>query len=123
MLDFSDSDKRVSPRAGADFVMEVYEDNGKKLVGIARLLNLSLSGICVSSTSDLSDKLNMSVRLLLGQRNMLAIPVDMVWKKSYPHTTQYGLRFGAYSDAYKEVILKFMKEYFAEFEDVDLDFK
>ncbi len=37
----------------------------------------------------------------------------MVWVRALPHVRQYGLRFGAYPESAKALILKFVQEYFS----------
>jgi hypothetical protein len=108
------AEKRGAPRAEADFVVEMYELDGRTLIGIARLLNLSATGACVESTSVLVDKAGIVIRLLLGKRHLLTLPGGVMWIRVLPHTRQYGLRFGAYPENAKGLIVKFVQEYFSE---------
>jgi hypothetical protein len=106
------SDKRIAPRAATDFVVELYETDGHTLIGIARLLNLSVTGAYVETTSPLVDKSSLTVRLLLGKRHLLSLPGEIVWVRTLPHMRQRGGRFGAYPDPARELITKFVQEYF-----------
>ena len=115
-LNPSGPEKRVAPRASADFVVELYELDGHTLVGIGRLLNLSVSGACVDSISTLVEKAGIVVRLLLGKRHLLTLPSDVVWVRVLPHNRQYGIRFSNYPETAKALIEKFVKEYFGEME-------
>lgn len=115
----SKPEKRSAPRAATDFVVELYELDGRTLIGIARLLNLSVSGACVESTCTLVEKAGLIVRLLLGKRHLLTLPADVVWLRQLPHVRQYGIRFGPYPQTAKDLILKFVQEYFSDQENVD----
>lgn len=112
-------DKRGAPRAATDFVVELYELDGRTLIGIARLMNLSVSGACLESTSVLAEKTGAVLRLLLGKRHLLTLPADVVWVRLLPSVRQYGLRFGKYQEAVKTLITKFVQEYFSEQESMD----
>jgi hypothetical protein len=112
----SGPDKRVAPRASTDFVVELYELDGHSLIGIGRLLNLSVSGACVESVSTLVEKTGVVVRLLLGKRHLLTLPADVVWVRVLPHQRQYGIRFGSFPDTARALIEKFVQEYFGELE-------
>ncbi len=107
------SEKRANPRASTDFVVEMYETDGQTLTGIARLLNLSVTGACVESTRTLVEKTDIVIRLLLGKRHLMTVPANVVWVRTLPHVRQYGLRFGAYPESAKALILKFVQEYFS----------
>lgn len=88
--------------------------DGRTLVGVARVLNLSEFGACVESTSRLSEKTHAIVRLLLGKRHLVTLPVEVIWVRPRPHVKEYGLRFGDVPQMVKNLIQKFVKEYFEE---------
>ena len=44
--------------------LEILEKDGKILAGIARLIDVSTVGMCVSSTMDLTSKTGLSARLM-----------------------------------------------------------
>lgn len=108
------AEKRGAPRAATDFVVELYELDGRTLIGIARLLNLSATGACVESTSVMAEKTGAVVRLLLGKRHLLTLPADVMWVRQLPSVRQYGVRFGKYPEAAQGLITKFVQEYFSE---------
>lgn len=112
------SEKRVAQRAAADFVVEMYEMDGRTLMGVARLLNLSEFGACVETTSTLGRQETIVVRLLLGRRHLLTLPADVVWSKPRHHTREYGLRFGELPEMVKNMIQKFVVEYFEKADDL-----
>jgi hypothetical protein len=111
-------DKRSEARAITDVAMEVYDMASQQLVGIARLMNLSLSGARAESTANLGGRANLFVRMLLNNR-LVAAPVTILWEKAAASTTEYGFKFGPYSEEMQEVVKAFMKEYIDFYEESD----
>jgi hypothetical protein len=64
---------RTDGRAATDFVVEVYHGDGKTLRGISRLLDLSVSGACVDSTSDWNEGEEVVIHVLLDTRTLLVL--------------------------------------------------
>jgi hypothetical protein len=62
---------RLDGRAATDFVVEVYHSDGKTLKGISRLLDLSVSGACVDSTSDWNEGDDVHIRVLLDRGDVV----------------------------------------------------
>jgi hypothetical protein len=119
MADEQPSEKRSEPRILADFMVEIYQRDGRTLTGIARLVNLSVAGACIDSTTGLAEKANLTLRLLLGKRHLLTLPAEVVWKRSRQHTVEYGLKFGSYPESAKSLIIKVVREYFGQEEGMD----
>ncbi|HRY29231.1 MAG TPA: PilZ domain-containing protein [Elusimicrobiota bacterium] len=119
MTESSGPEKRGAPRAATDFVVELYELDNRTLIGIGRLQNLSVSGACVESVSVLAEKTGVVVRLLLGKRHLLTLPADVVWVRNLPNTRQYGIRFGGYPEGARQLVVKFVEEYFSELKGTD----
>lgn len=115
----SDMEKRVEPRAAADFVVELYAPDGGTLVGIAKLLNLSVQGACVESITFMDEKDAVMVRLLLGKRHLLTLPAVVMWAQPGVHQRTYGLKFGEYSSSGQALVTKFVDEYFEKQRDID----
>ena len=116
MTNPSSEDKRSEARAIADVAMEVYDMATQQLVGIARLMNLSTSGACVETTVPLGGRSNLFIRMLLNNR-LVASPVSILWEKPSVNTTEYGFKFGPYSEEMQEVVKSFMKENIAFYVD------
>ena len=57
-------DKRTEARAITDVAMEVYDMATHELVGVARLKSLSPSGASVETTSELSGRDSLFIRML-----------------------------------------------------------
>ncbi len=110
----SDQVPRASERAATDFVIEIYNPDGKVLRGICRLLDLSVAGSCVDTSSDLNEGEAVVIRVLLTQRHLLTLPGRVVWKRYFPKLYQYGLKFDAYAEETRLVIEEFVKAYSAK---------
>ncbi|MBK8575115.1 MAG: PilZ domain-containing protein [Elusimicrobia bacterium] len=102
---------RADPRAVTDFVVEVYHSDGKTLRGISRLLDLSVSGACVESTSDWNEGEKVVIHVLLDQGNLLTLPAQLMWKRMFSKTYQYGLNFGQYAETTRGVIGDFVRNF------------
>jgi hypothetical protein len=115
----SPSDKRSENRAITDVAMEIYDMASHELVGIARLMNLSLTGACVETTSSLDGRDSLFVRMLLNGR-LMAVPVKLMWERITPKVKEYGLRFGPYSDEMRDTVNDFIREHLEFYEETDL---
>ena len=102
---------RADSRAATDFVVEVYHADGKTLRGISRLLDLSVSGACVDSTSEWNEGEEIVIQVLLDKRTLLVLPAQLVWKRMFSKTHQYGLKFREYPEKNRGLIQNFVREY------------
>ncbi|MBP9128231.1 MAG: PilZ domain-containing protein [Elusimicrobia bacterium] len=102
---------RADGRAATDFVVEVYHSDGKTLKGISRLLDLSVSGACVESTSDWNEGDDVHIRVLLDRGTLLALPAQVLWKRLYSRTHRYGLKFREYPAAIGDILRKFVGDF------------
>jgi hypothetical protein len=102
---------RADSRAATDFVVEVFHADGKTLRGISRLLDLSVSGACVDSTSDWNEGEDVVIHVLLDKRTLLVLPALVMWKRMFSKTFQYGLKFREYSEKSRVSIQNFVREY------------
>jgi hypothetical protein len=102
---------RSDCRAATDYVVEVYQPDGKTLRGISRLLDLSVSGACVESTSEWNEGEDVVIRVLLDQKNLLVLPARVVWKRLFSKTSQFGLVFREYPEKIHQVIQTFVSDY------------
>ena len=102
---------RKDPRAATDVVVEAYHADAKTLRGICRLLDLSISGACVESTSDWVEGEEVVIRVLLDTRTLLKLPAKVIWKRLFAKTHHYGLRFNDYSEKNRAEIAQFVKDF------------
>ncbi|HOW28773.1 MAG TPA: PilZ domain-containing protein [Elusimicrobiota bacterium] len=106
------AEKRSAPRVPADVVVEIYQSDGKTLVGVAHLLNLSATGTCLDTVAVLTEKSSVVIRLLLKRRHLLTLPGDVVWVKTFPHGHEYGIQFGQVEETQLRTMKAFIDEYF-----------
>jgi hypothetical protein len=112
-------EKRLEARAITDVAMEVYDMATHELVGVARLMNLSVAGACVETTANLSGRPNLFIRMLLDNR-LVAAPVTVIWERRASNCVEYGLRFGLHSEEMAHVIQTFMRENLKFYKSTDL---
>lgn len=115
----SQHEKRSERRAITDVAMEVYDMEGRELVGVARLMNLSTTGALVETTSALGGRKSLFVRMLLNGR-LVATPVELMWERAGDKTREYGLKFGPLSEEMQEAVRAFAAENLAFYEESDL---
>ena len=106
-------ERRAHPRAFAPFVLEVFEPEGRLLAGIARLLNLSVQGACVESTSHLPDRARYILRLILEDNSLLDLSSEVLWRRPFAHVTEYGFKFDPYPVPDQDRVMGFVKKYFS----------
>ena len=118
MTEETSSEKRFETRAITDVALELYDMSTHELVGVGRLMNLSLTGACIETTSELGGRTSLFMRMLLNNQ-LVAAPVTVVWEKSYSSVREYGIKFGDFADEMLASIKSFMKENIAFYEDTD----
>lgn len=114
-------ENRQHRRVGTEFVAELYEEDGRTLIGVARVLNLSEFGACIESSSPVSESGTLVIRLLLGKRHLLTLPAHVKWMKPRARVREYGLAFGQVPETMKALIRKFVEEYFSHMEKPSTD--
>jgi len=106
-----DKDKRITKRVPADFVIEIHDAGTGMLIGVAKLLNLSITGACIESTSSISQGDKVTMRFLLGGENLISFLSEVKWVKENIRVKEYGLKFESMNDLNREIIRKFVQEY------------
>ncbi|MBU2572980.1 MAG: PilZ domain-containing protein [Elusimicrobia bacterium] len=86
-------DKRRAPRQRHDSVLELYDEFGKLIVGIGKLVDFSMVGACFSTTKLLADGERVNARLRLLQEGVLDISAHVVWSRRQANATLYGIEF------------------------------
>ena len=86
-------EKRRSPRASHDSVLEIYDADGHLIIGIGRLMNFSNVGICFSSSKVLEIGQQVIARMRLLKEGALEASARVVWIKKKPNTLLYGVEF------------------------------
>lgn len=103
-------DKRAGPRISTDFVIELSLGEPPLLVGIAKLIDLSVTGVMIETTTRLAKEESYRLRFLLKKKDLLHLPAHTVWEKKYPHVVHYGMQFIDLSPVDQAAIQKFVLE-------------
>lgn len=95
----SPSKGRAKPRAKHDSVLEIFSAAGRAAARAARLVDMSASGICFSSTEAflVGDKIRARLRLL--REGPLVIGGRVVWAKKKANAVHYGVEFDSVEKA------------------------
>ena len=51
------------------------------------------------------------IQVLLDKRTLLVLPTQLVWKRMFSKTHQYGLKFREYPEKNRGLIQNFVREY------------
>ena len=111
MSEDKDDDKRIQKRVPADFVIEIYSANIGVLIGVAKLLNISITGACIESTSAMAKGDAVTMRFLLGGEHLISFLCTVKWAKENVRVREYGLKFESMNELNREIIRKFVQEY------------
>ncbi len=97
-------DKRRSVRRKVDLILELYEPDGKLIVGVGRLLDLSLHGAHFETTLVLKEQQTIHLLLRLDETLLLEIPATIVRVKTKIPINTFGAEFVNLSPYSKEKI-------------------
>jgi len=86
-------ESRRAPRARRDSVLELHDEKGHTILGIARLVNFSAVGACFATTQILKPGERIHARLRLLKEGRLHISGHIVWTKRKTNTFLYGIEF------------------------------
>ncbi len=86
-------DSRRAARRKHDTVMEIYDDAGRHIVGLGRLIDFSSVGVRFSTPAVLHKGDRVRARLRLLKEGVLTIVAYVVWVKKMTNTYHYGLEF------------------------------
>jgi hypothetical protein len=84
---------RRSPRGRHDSVVEIYDDSGKFIADVVRLVNFSSVGACFSSPKLFAVNARLRLRLRLLREGRLNVSGRIVWAKKRVNTILYGIEF------------------------------
>ncbi len=87
------NDKRKAPRARHDSVLEICDDAGRVILSVGRLVDVSSSGACFSSTAEFPVGQKVAARLRLLKEGLLEIHGRVVWARKKANATLYGVAF------------------------------
>ena len=84
-------DPRRMFRIECPSVLELGDPAGRFIAGTARLLNLSLGGLCFSSAMRLNEGEQIRLRLSASPERLIRIDGRIVWANQNPSESRYGL--------------------------------
>lgn len=90
-------ENRRAPREHHDSVMELFDEDGRFITGIGRLVNVSTVGVCFSSTHKLEKGEHIRARLRLLKTGPLEVEGHVVWVRKRPNSILYGVAFDSNS--------------------------
>lgn len=86
-------ERRKSSRQRTDLILELYEPDGKLIVGVGRLIDLSVHGAHFHSTLKLSIGQLIHALIRLDEKILLEIPSKVVWLGQKTQAQAYGVEF------------------------------
>ncbi len=86
-------ERRRANRRRADLILELYEPDGKLIVGVGRLIDLSLSGAHFQTTLDLMTGQSIHLLLRLDEKLLLEIPSKVVREKMKHNARTFAVTF------------------------------
>ncbi len=86
-------DRRRNARSRAQLVVELYEPDGRLVLGVGRLLDLSSSGFRFESTLRLHPHQLLRARVRMKKDLQFEVPVKVAWTRSKGIRLSYGMEF------------------------------
>jgi hypothetical protein len=90
---------RRSPRVRHDSVLEILDDSGRLLDGVARIIDVSSVGVCFSTTHRFAKGEKITARLRLMDAGVLQITGRVIRVKEKTNSTVYAVEFDSVKDA------------------------
>jgi len=87
------AENRRAKRDPHDSVLELFDDSGKLITGIGRLVNVSKTGACFSSTKTYEKGKPLRARIRTLRDGVTECAAEIVWVRKKPTVTLYGVRF------------------------------
>ena len=89
----SDKEKRRAPRTNHNSVVEIYDDGGRAIVEVGKLVDFSQVGACFSSPKSFAVGQKLRLRLRLLREGRLYISASVVRAERKANTNFYGIKF------------------------------
>src|SRR5271157_1514487 len=93
MMRMADKEKRRAARRSHNSVVEIYDDAGRAIADVARLVDFSDVGACFSSPHVFSLNQQLRLRLRLLREGRLYIRARIIWARKKTNTNLYGIEF------------------------------
>jgi hypothetical protein len=89
----SDKDRRRAQRTRAELVVELYEPEGRLVLGIGRVLDLSLVGFYLEGSVQLHPGQVLRARIRWQKGSNLEVPIKVAWARRKGTRNAYGMEF------------------------------
>ena len=107
----SAKERRRARRAMVDLVLELYEPEGRLVMSIGRLLDLSSLGFRFEGALGMKPGQTFRARIRLEKNLLLEVPVEVAWKKGKGTKNAYGMKFMGISKTDLAKMEKWVKEH------------
>ena len=106
----TDSERRRAGRSQTELVLELYEPEGRLVMTIGRLLDLSSLGFRFEGRLGIHEGQTFRARIRLEKTLMLEAPVKVAWVRSKTTKNSYGMEFMGISKLDLAKMEKWVKE-------------
>ncbi|OGR90567.1 MAG: hypothetical protein A2992_10520 [Elusimicrobia bacterium RIFCSPLOWO2_01_FULL_59_12] len=103
-------ERRRATRSRSDLVIELYEPEGRLVVGVGRLRDLSSLGFRFEGTLRLQVGEMYRARVRLQKNLLLEVPIKVAWVRGKGLEHAYGMEFSGISKADFEKMERWVKK-------------
>jgi hypothetical protein len=104
-------DRRRAPRSRTQLVVELYEPEGRLVLGVGRLLDLSSMGFRFESNLRLHPHQLLRARVRMKRDLLVEVPVKVAWTRSKGIRHAYGMEFKGISKTDYHRMEQWVKEH------------
>ena len=106
-----DKERRRARRSQTELVLELYEPEGRLVMSVGRLLDLSSLGFRFEGPLGMQAGQTFRARIRLEKTLMLEVPVKLAWVRSKTNKNAYGMEFMGISKVDLAKMEKWVKEH------------
>jgi hypothetical protein len=86
-------DRRRAKRTQADLIVELYEAEGRLVIGVGKLLDLSAIGFRFEGSLPIAPGQTLRARIRLQRSQLVEVPVKVSWTQNKGNRAAYGMEF------------------------------
>lgn len=86
-------ERRRSPRTYSNVPLDLYDAQGRMIIGEGRFVNISLSGSLLESRQPLQVKQTIRLQAQNPGKSPFDVAGKIVWRKKIDETFNYGIQF------------------------------
>src|SRR5262249_21739207 len=102
---------RRAPRSPADLIVELYEPEGRFVLGVGKLLDLSSLGFRFEGSLRIRSESPLRARIRLKRELLVEVPVRVAWTRSKGTRFTYGMEFKGISKSDLARMEQWVKEH------------